>query len=163
MQAAVAAKPSKRFQFGLRTFLIGVTVLSIALAASTAVLVPWYADRNKIDTLKEVNAQVATEPRSQFLLRQFVGDTFSERSIYLHLNDARVDDDWIKRLGHMQHIEVLSIKSPNLTDAGLMELMNWPSLRSLNLVDTKVTDSATASLRELHPNLRRVRSRQTQP
>ena len=163
MQTSTCAKPSKRFQFGLRTFLIGITVLSVTLAALLPVLVPLYVDRSKIDTLKEVNAQVFTEPRGQFLLRQFVGDTFSERSIYLHLDDARVDDEWMKRLGHMQHIEVLSIKSPNLSDAGLMELRNWPNLQSLNLVDTKVTDSGIASLRELHPNLRLVQSRQTVP
>ena len=76
---------------------------------------------------------------------------------------ASLDDDWIKRLGHMQHIEVLSIKSPNLSDAGLMELKNWPNLQSLNLLDTKVTNTAIASLRELHPNLRLVQSRQTPP
>ncbi len=163
MQAATNANPSKRFQFGLRTFLISVTVLSIALVASISVLLPWYVDRRKIETLKNVNAQVFTEPRGQFLLRQFVGNTLSERSLYLHLNDARVDDEWIKRLGHMQHIEVLSIKSTNLSDVGLMELINWPNLQSLNLVDTQVTDSAIASLRELHPNLRLVQSRQTQP
>ena len=163
MQAAPCVNRSKRFQFRLRTFLIGMTMLSVVLAASIAVLVPWYVDRSKIDALKKVNAQVFTEPRGQFLLRQVLGDTLSERSVYLHLNDARVDDDWIKRLGHMQHIEVLSIKSPNLSDAGLMELKNWPNLQSLNLLDTKVTNTAIASLRELHPNLRLVQSRQTPP
>lgn len=163
MLAATWAKPPKRFQFGLRTFLIGITVLSVALAALIPVLVPLYVDRSKIETLNQVNAQVFTEPRGQFLLRQFLGDTLSERSIYLHLDDARVDDDWIKHLGHMQHIEVLSIKSPNLSDAGLMELRNWPNLQSLNLVDTKVSESGIASLRELHPKLRLVLSRQTVP
>jgi len=163
MEALTAAKKPRRFQFGLRAFLIGVTLMALALAASIAVLRPWYVDRGKIETLKNFNAQVFTEPRGQFLLRQFIGDTFSKRSIYLHLNDPRVDDNLMKQLGPMQHIEVLSIKSPNLSDIGLEELANWPNLRSLNLVDTKVTDSAIMSLRKLHPNLKLVESRQSEP
>ncbi len=102
MQAATCAKPSKRFQFGLRTFLIGVTLISVAFAFVMPVLVPWYVDRCKIDTLKEVNAQVYTEPRDQFLLRHFIGDTLSQRSIYLHLADERVDDDWIREFNGSQ-------------------------------------------------------------
>lgn len=153
----------RRLQFGTRTFLIGVAVVSALLAIANALFVPWYFDRGKIAILKEVNAQVYTEPRGQFFLRQFIGDTFSERSIYLHLNDSRIDDDWLRDVGGMQHIEVLSIKSSKLTDTGLMELMRWPNLQSLNLVDTKVTDSGIAALRQSLPKLRLVQSRQTEP
>ena len=114
-----------------------------------------------MDELNAVNAQVSTEPRGQFLLRQFIGDTLSQRSIYLHLDDPRIDDYWIKKLHGMEHVEVLSIKSSNLTDAGLMELRNWPSLTSLNLVDTDVTDSGIEALRQSLPSLRLVTSRQS--
>jgi hypothetical protein len=69
----------------------------------------------------------------------------------------------MKQLGPMQHIEVLSIKSPNLSDVGLKELVNWPNLKSLNLVDTTVSDTAIVSLRKIHPSLRLVESRQTVP
>ena len=163
METVTNTKAQKKFQFGLRTFFLCVTLTALTLTASIAVLRPWYLDRSKNVLLKDVNAQVFSEPRGQFLLRQFIGDTFSERSIYLHLDNPRVDDDWIKQLGPMQHIEVLSIKSPNLSDMGLKELANWPNLRRLNLVDTKVTDSAIASLRKMHPSLRLVESRQTEP
>jgi hypothetical protein len=163
MQAVTCEKAPRRFQFGLRTFLIGVTLIALTLAASIAVLRPWYVDRGKIETLKNFNAQVFTEPRGQFLLRHFIGDSFSERSIYLHLDDPRVDDDWLKQLGPMQHIEVLSIKSPNLSDVGLQELVKWPKLQSLNIVDTKISDSAIETLRKIHPSLRLVKSRQTVP
>lgn len=163
METVASTKAKKRFQFGLRAFFLGATLMGLALSASIAVLRPWYSDRSKIKILKNVNAQVYTEPRGQFLLRQFIGDKFSERSIYLHLDNPRVDDAWIKQLGPMQHIEVLSIKSPNLSDMGLKELANWPNLRSLNLVDTQVTDSAIASLRKMHPSLRLVESRQSEP
>jgi hypothetical protein len=163
MQAVKCANACKRLQFGLRAFLIGVTLSALLLVALVAVLYPWYEDRGKIETLKSFNAQVFIEPRGQFLLRQFIGDSFSERSVYLHLDDPRVDDEWVKSLGLMRHIEVLSIKSPNLSDEGLRELVNWPSLQSLNLVDTKVSDSAILSLRKVHPNLRVVELRQTEP
>lgn len=153
----------RKIQFGLRTFLIGVTLVAIALTASVSTLGPWLADRGKIETVKQVNAQVFTEPRGNFLLRQFIGDTISERSIYLHLDDPRVDDDWIKKLGPMPHIEVLTIRSPKLSDEGLRELVNWPKLQSLHLVGTQVSDSAIESLREVHPSLQLVDSRQSVP
>lgn len=163
MDALACARMLKRFRFRLRTFFIGITLMAITLSASISVLRPWYMERSKIEIVKKMNAQVFTEPRGQFLLRQFIGDRFSERSVYLHLDDPRVDDAWLKQIGPMQHIEVLSIKSPNLTDIGLKELASWPNLQSLNLVDTQVTDPAIVSLRELHPSLRFVESRQTEP
>ena len=163
MVALARRKSSRRFQFGIRTFFVAVAILGVLLAVSNAVLVPWNIDRGKIVELRKINAQVFTEPRGQFLLRQFVGDTFSQRSIYLHLDDSRVNDDWLKRLGPMQHIEVLSIKSPNVSDVGLTELTSWPNLMDLNLVDTKVTDSAIEALRKSHPKLRLIQSRQTEP
>lgn len=152
----------RRLQFSVRTFLIAVGVVSVLLSVASAVVFPWYVERSKIAMLKQVNAQVFTEPRGQFLIRQFIGDTFSERSVCLHLDDSRVDDNWIKKVGGMQHIEVLSIKSSEFSDIGLMELRNWPKLQDLNLVDTKVTDKALAALKLSLPNLRVVQSRKSE-
>ena len=163
MQSTSDAPSPRRLQFGIRTFLISVAVVAVLIAAANAILVPWYLDRYQIAMLKTVNAQVFTEPRGQFLLRQLVGDTFSERSIYLHLDDPQIDDGWVKNIGGMPHIEVLSIKSSALTDTGLMELRSWTKLQNLNLVDTKVTDSGIAALRQSLPSLRLVQSRQTGP
>jgi hypothetical protein len=151
-----------RLQFGVRTFLIGVTIVSVLFAFATAIFLPWYRDRSKLGVLNSVNAQVFTEPRGQFLFREFFGDTVSQRSIYLHLKDPRIDDDWLRDMHGMPHIEVLSIKSANVTDVGLMELKNWPNLMDLNLVDTQVTDSGIEALRQSLPSLRIVRCSQSE-
>lgn len=59
----------------------------------------------------------------------------------------------------MEHVEVLSIKSPNITDAGLMELRTFPNLMDLNLVDTRVTKGGIDALRGTLPKLRLVQCR----
>ncbi|HUG66909.1 MAG TPA: hypothetical protein VMM76_04095, partial [Pirellulaceae bacterium] len=69
-------KTTRSLQFGIRTFLVGVGVVSVFFAVANAILVPWYFDRGKIAMLNEVNAQVFTEPRGQYLFRQFFGNTF---------------------------------------------------------------------------------------
>lgn len=139
-------------RFALRTLLVGMVVLSGLLA----IIAPWYRDHRKRRLLQAVDAQVFTEPRGQFFLRQFVGDSISQRSVCVHLDDPRVNDEWLKQIAGMEHAEVLSIKSAHVTDVGLLELRRWPSLISLALVDTQVTDAGIKKLRESMPNLRRI-------
>lgn len=149
----------RSLRFGMRTFLLGVAALAVVLAVVNATMMPWYLDRADLKKLQAVNAQVFTEPRGQFFLRQFIGDTLSQRTVFLHLNDARVDDQWLRDLQGMKHVEMLSVRSANVTDAGLVELKKFPNLLELNLVDTQATDDGLAALRLAMPKLRRIHSR----
>ena len=123
---------------------------------SKAYLVPAYEESYRIAEVSTVGAQVFTEPRGQYLLRQFAGDSLSERAVYVHLDDPRVTDEWLANLRGLDYIEVLSIKSGNVTDAGLGQLEHLPNLRSLHLVNTKTTEAGIRSLRASLPRLQRV-------
>ena len=142
----------RRFQFRLRTFLAG----TIVVAYICSLAAPLQFERRKLKEIAGIGGYVATEPRGHFFLRQFLGDAFAERAVYVHLNDHPVDDQWLSTLQGLKHIEGLSIKSENLTDEGLVHLNCLPFLRSLHLVDTQVTADGIQRLRDSVPSLRLV-------
>lgn len=125
-------------------------------ALAGAFLVPAYEERHRVAELSAVRAQVFTEPRGQYLLRQFAGDSLSKRAVYVHLDDSRVTDEWLANLQGLHYVEVFSIKSDNVTDLGLAQLKCLPTLQSLHLVNTKTTEAGIRSLQASLPPLRRV-------
>lgn len=131
-------------------------VLATAVAVLCAAVGPRYIEQRRIETMTQFGGQVFTEPRSLFLLRQFVGDDIAERAVYVHVSGTHVTDEWMKNIRGLKHIEVLSVRSPAFTDAGLSHLKALPNLASLNLVDTQVTDAGLAELRAELPRLRLV-------
>ncbi len=142
----------------MRTLLLGVAAFALALTFARAYLLSWWEDQRHIAALSPVNAQIFREPRGQFFFRQFVGDSLSQRAVYVHLDDARVDDECLRRVASLKYVEVLSIKSTKVTDAGLVHLAGMRDLRDLNLVDTQVTEAGLARLSKALPALRMVRS-----
>jgi hypothetical protein len=143
-------------RFRLKTLMIWFAVLSVLLAWASNYLLPSYRERDRIAEVLAVGAQVYTEPRGQFFLRQVIGDSLSERAVYVHLRDPRVTDDWLVHLQGLKYIEVLSINSANVSDVGLRHLRALPNLRNLNLVNTKTTKSGVRSLQEALPLLQRA-------
>ncbi len=123
----------------------------------------WWHEQRQIVTLRGLGFQVFTEPQGQYFFRQFAGDALSQRAVYVHLDDPRVTDDWLRNLGNLKHIEVLSIKSSNVTDVGLKRLRSLSNLRDLQLVDTQVSESGIAELRKALPKLQLVQSRKSAP
>ncbi len=100
-------------RFRLKTLMIWFAILSVLLAWASTYLLPSYRERDRIAEVSAVGSQVFTEPRGQFFLRQFIGDSLSERAVYVHLRDPRVTDDWLVNLQGMKYIEVLSINRPS--------------------------------------------------
>lgn len=149
--------PKSRFRFSIRTLLIATASVSVFLAIIVLqILVPWQHECRRIEKISESipDAQVYTEPQGQFAFRHFFGDRYSERAVHVHLSDPIISDDWIvEHLLHLRHIETLSIKSPNISDAGLKQLASLPNLMSLNLVNADVTKDAVIEFRSDRPRV----------
>jgi internalin A len=60
----------------------------------------------------------------------------------------------LKALSVLHNVEKLGLQEcPNVDDAVLAELVNWKSLKYLDLQDTKVTEQGVAALRKAKPGL----------
>lgn len=136
-----------------------VAISSAFLAVISVVVIPWYRELRAGVSLSQLGADVVSEPRGQYLFRQFAGDALSKRAIYVHLNDPRITDRSLVRLRQFRHVEFLLIKSPNVSDEGLAHLRHLSNLRTLHLVDTKVTAEGVEALRQSLPRLRLIQRR----
>jgi hypothetical protein len=133
-----------------------VAGVGVLLAVGREYVLPWWSDRAGMEALVGVDGQVFTEARGQYLFRQFAGDRLSQRAIYVHLSDPRVDDATLAVVATLPYTEVLTIRSAKVTDEGLRALERLPHLAELVLVDTQVTEEGLARLRKALPGLRRV-------
>ena len=131
-------------------------LLTAIIAVACAFVLPSIVERQRIRQLSGNGIQIYTEPRGQYLWRQLVGDFFSQRAVYVHLDDPEVDDLWLVKLRQFPYIETLSIKSPKVTDEGLANLKYLPNLMNLDLIDTDTTPAGIARLRQSSKKLQRV-------
>jgi hypothetical protein len=150
-------------RFRLRSLLVALTFVAVALTYYKAYASAWWVELDHIVALRQAGGQVFTEPRGQYLFRQFAGDALSERAVYVHLSDPQIDNAALAHVAELAYIEVLSIKSPQVTDTGLALLESLHNLRDLNLVDTQVTDDGEARLRRALPHLQLIRRRNRRP
>jgi hypothetical protein len=139
------------------------TCVAIALAYYQMFVAAWSAELGHIVALRQKGGQVFTEPRGRSLIHYFVDDPLSERAVYVHLSDPQIDNAALAHVAELAYVEVLSIKSPRVTDLGLGLLESLHNLRDLNLVDTQVTDEGVARLRRALPHLQLITRRASGP
>jgi hypothetical protein len=152
-----------RFRFSVRLMLFALTCVAIALAYYQMFVAAWSAELGHIVALRQKGGQVFTEPRGRSLIHYLVDDPLSERAVYVHLSDPRIDDAALAHVAELPYVEVLSIKSPQVTDAGLIQLESLKQLRDLNLVDTQKTDEGLVRLRRALPHLQLITRRDSGP
>ena len=168
-ESAQAAPPTKRRwlrpRFRLRTLLLFVIFLACILALWRKYVMPYQHEQELIARVKALGfgslgvgkGQVFTEPRGDYFVRQLVGDRLSQRAVYVHLLSDDVTDAWLaQNVKGLRHVELLNIKSRNVTDAGVAHLKELTCLAELVLTDTEVTDEAIEELQRSLPNLKRV-------
>lgn len=136
-----------KFTFSLRTLLACVAVFAILMAFIGTHVVRYYDEQSRIASISLMGAQVFTEPRGHFFLRQFMGDFLFQRAVYIHVDNPGVADNWLEDLQGLRYVELVSIKSEGITDVGLQHLRHLPNLRRVNLVNTKTTKEGVESLR----------------
>jgi len=107
----------------------------------------YYGEQSRIASISQMGAQVFTEPRGHFLLRQFMGDFLFQRAVSIHLDNPGITDDWLKILQGLHYVENVSIKSEAVTDLGLEHLSGLSNLRRVHLVNTNTTKKGEESLR----------------
>ena len=140
----------------LKTLLVAVALLAVVLALFRELFTGYVDDGPAIAELQALGADVFTEPRGLYLLRQFTGDRVAERVTWVQCIGRQFNDHSLGTLEGLDDVESLMIISPNVSDVGLSHLTHLRKLTGLYLGDTRVTEEGVNALRRALPGLRGV-------
>jgi hypothetical protein len=152
-----------RFQFTLRTLLLGVLVASAAsswLGIRVRRVGPQKAALAKFDSFKPTVTWMNGDVRLlSFPLSPMPGDDDLEPLEaltglrYLTLNHANVTDAGMVHLGNLRKLEHVLLSGTRITDAGLVHLHGLKHLKHVIVTNTDVTDQGVADLRRAVPGV----------
>ena len=140
--STVPPKSRQRYQYTLRTLLIGIGLLSLPLA--------WWGNEKRLELREnQVRAQIAklggTTIGAEIGLVYFPVDT-------VLLANTRTTDADLAQLARLRRPYRMDLSGTQITDAGLDLLKPLASLRTLDLSKTHVTAEGVKKLQEALPN-----------
>jgi len=174
--------PNRRrrwYQFNLRTLLIGVLLVSLPLSWFACRVQEARKEREAVEALRDVGVAVVydyqlsdghvsvpdnlgnadmygigsndlAEPPGPPWLRRLLGDNFFANAVYVIL--LRGTDTDLAHVTAFTHLEALELCDSEVTDSGIIQLVECPELRYLGIRHTKVTPGGVKKLQEALPN-----------
>jgi Leucine-rich repeat (LRR) protein len=141
---------SKRrwFQYSLRTFLVLVTCVALAIA--------WFANharqrRAALESIRQAGGSIQMyyrEPNSETLLEKWFGRELFEPVMKVDLRKGIVDNELLRHIGVLKELKRLDLTDAQIDDEGLHGIAHLP-LVELWLQNTKITDAPAATLSQL--------------
>jgi hypothetical protein len=139
------AKSDRQKWFHFRWRVLLVVPLAVALLA--AYFIPRQrAQHQAIASLKEMNAQVRTQPVLVPGLRALMGDEYAEEIIEVYLRNPQLEDEQLSVLAGIKSLQKLELAGSSVTSAGLVHLRRLTNLYTLHLADTRVSDEGMKHL-----------------
>ncbi len=164
MMQRVPKSKRRWMQFSLRTGLIVVTTLCVALSMW---VVPIERQRRAVAAIEKLGGHVgymhelldrgilvkptASETFPVTYLRRWLPlppDYFDEIEM-VNLNNTQVTDAGLAQLQRLTGLHSLNLSDTEVTDAGMAHLQGLSGLEGLSLINTKVTDVGLAHLQGL--------------
>jgi internalin A len=153
-QSIVTEKSKRRwYQFSLRSLLVFVVLVSIAMSWLGVRLARARKQREAVEAIEKAGGNVEYEDFADSLVPQWAravfGKDFFFDVIAVWVGEPDFGDDeaaYLKRLTNLTH---LSLSRTQVTDAGLEHLEGLTNLISLDLSDTQVTDAGLEHLKGL--------------
>jgi len=174
-----AIEPKRRwYQFGLRTFFLGILVIAIGCGWFGAKLQSARKQRMAVATIREWGGDIdySTSPAPDWLMRRLGEDFFctvtkvhvdkavsaSDAELAelepltdvdcLYANRMSITDASLAHFKRMTKLQYLYLGRACITDAGLKDIAAFPLLRELDLSKTQISDAGLqclAGLRQL--------------
>jgi hypothetical protein len=150
-----------RFQFGLRSLLLFVTLCSIACSVLAVTLQKAREQRRAAeevlrrggfvycDYLVKAGGAADATPPAPAWLRAILGDDLFINVTQVGLNNQNFTDDDISLIAAFPHVDSLSLMNSRITDAGFAKLPVCSELTFLAIGDTGITDRSMASVASL--------------
>ncbi len=155
----------RRFQFGFRSLLVFVVVLSVPLGWFAREMQQARRQRGAVEAIRkegfvilvrydyELDETGAFIPRAQpttpVWLRKSLGDDFFRAVTTVDLSGTQVTDTGLECLRGLNNLKELYLGGNVVTDAGLEHLKGLTSLERLGLNVTQVTDAGLEHLKGL--------------
>ncbi|MBI1901071.1 MAG: hypothetical protein HYS13_08170 [Planctomycetia bacterium] len=107
------------------------------------------------------------EPTGNELVRRLLGNDFLDKVVQVHFGPdsyftsrgmvvsyqpSHLTDEQLAQLDNLPDLEVVVLLEPDTTDAGLMHLAKFKSLRAIRLRGAKITDEAVRKLQAALPD-----------
>ncbi len=144
--AEVTSRP-KWFHFRARILLI----IPAALLVVAAIYGPrQQKQRNALLALKEMKAQVRTEPLLLPGVGQVFGDEYAQEIVGVYIRNPDLKDTDLNAISGLRTLQKLELAGSKVSANGLKHLTGLPNLYILHLADTDVTDDGLVHLSELH-------------
>jgi hypothetical protein len=163
----------RRWQFGLSTLLIVITVAAI-IARWAAEPEPWEKFERRFEALVkdyggEVRWQDLSSPHTISFryssksgkhkalddegLKRLCRDFRRLGKFRLNLHGCAITDEGLAELASLPHLECLCLSKTKISNAGLERLQEMPSLEFVDLADTAVAADGVGKLREKKQDL----------
>ena len=166
-------RPKRRWPwFRLRTLLIAVLVLSLPLSWCAVRMEKARRQRDVVEMIERMGGYVGydgrpipafcpkvTGKRKPTLLRGILGDDFFDTVVVVSFDNypsaslmpatrrVDLDDDDLRKVARLKHLQRIGLQGANVTDAGLEHLHGMTSLEHLDLLNNmRVTDAGIEHL-----------------
>ena len=138
-------------RFSLRSLLISVTLISIALGALVSYAVPAIRWRRQLIALRDAGAELYLTPARSIPWDWFRPVRPVEQILFATEYDLgrMASDSAMQSLKGLRGVRYLRARGPNVTDLGLEYLSDFESIWLLELDASAVTDEGAGKLAEL--------------
>jgi len=155
-------KRSRWRTFGLRSFLIVVTLTSVAIGYFLTTVQPMLRQWESVDRFVKVGARIQTRPSElPPLIKRFLPADRNSDITVMSLKHRDNVDEAMKGLRHLTHLDRLYLPGLKIEDEDLVGISKLTKLRRLALWRNSITDASVGELASL-PNLEVIDIKHTQ-
>jgi hypothetical protein len=142
------AGKSRWFQYSLRTFLVLVTCVALAIA--------WFANharqrRAALTAIRQAGGDIqmyGRMPGEESLLEAWFGTDLFEPVFRVDLRKGKVDNELLGHIGVLTELRKLDLSGAQIDDDGLTQIADLP-LDELWLQETNITDGSAATISQI--------------
>ncbi len=141
-----------RLRFRLRTLLMLVMAIGVALAAWRAWVEPYRVERAAMRAIGEAGGLCVTRAGGPVWLRAIFGDGAFQEVGQVELGQS-ADAEVLEHLARLRHLMILRVDCGAFADDHLARLSRLPKLQIVTLTRTNVSPDAVDALRERRPDI----------
>jgi hypothetical protein len=139
-------------RFRLTRLILIVAIIAIILGYWEAAIVqPHRAEQSCLASLKGLSHDVRREPIGPAWLTGLVGQAHFQRVVAIELMGPEADEQQIRRLHALPHLNNLWLSGPRFDDDILDDIADLAALESIVFNGTRVTESGAERLRRARP------------